>query len=202
MTPSAPPHPILFQSIPFLTSPSSYVLLAPLFLFQPFQSVPSRPGASPGFPAQDRSGTSPGPPRCIPAWGCMGKGSGRGLAWAGSVAGPGAGPGPTHARIHFYSTQKASASCKNAGQYRQRCPTCDTFIADNPRQGFRKATSEERARLKRKRPAIDPFWCELCGVANSTGGWDNAKRLVQHVRGVNHRRRAMAKARSAPSVFF
>ena len=184
MTPSAPPHPILFQSIPFLPSPSSYVLLAPLFLFQPFQSFPSRPGASPGFPAQDRSGTSPGPPRCIPAWGCMGKGSGRGLAWAGSVAGPGAGPGPTHARIHVYSTQKASASCKNAGQYRQRYPTCDTFIKDNPKQGFRKATSEESARLKRlKRPAIEPYWCELCGVEKArTGGEAKVRALRRRVR--------------------
>ena len=193
--PICPPHPILFQSIPFLPSPSSYVLLAPLFLFQPFQSLPSRPGASPGFPAQDRSGTSPGPPRCIPAWGCMGKGSGRGLAWAGSVAGPGAGPGPTHARIHVYSTQKASASCKTAGKYRQGYPTCDTFIRDNPKQGLRKATSEESARLKR--PAIEPYWCDLCGVASSSGGWGNAKRLFEHVTGSRNHQRYYMKIDSA-----
>ena len=169
--PICPPHPILFQSIPFLPSPSSYVLLAPLFLFQPFQSLPSRPGASPGFPAQDRSGTSPGPPRCIPAWGCMGKGSGRGLAWAGSVAGPGAGPGPTHARIHFYSTQDASASGN------RKYPSCEEFIMDNPDQGLRMLTPDECKSFLH--PMKEYYRCEFCRVANLSRG--TAKILVQRI---------------------
>ena len=113
----------------------------------------------------------------------MGKVSGRGLAWAGSVAGPGAVPGPTHARIHFYSTQDASASGNRV------YPSCEEFIEDNPDQGLRMLTPDECKSFLYPRKTY--YWCEFCRVANPVRG-RTAKWMIQHIeKSSRHRKLAM-----------